>query len=106
MTSSQRRLSPATCSRSVSLWAISRFMSSGTSQPPPPRSPGAFEPSHGGALARLSTDHDLVARRSRRSGTRHVLELGSGEGFGLQPVELGLVDGAGVQQLLGLSDLV
>jgi hypothetical protein len=34
-------------------------------------------------------------------GTRQVLELGSGEGLGLRAVELGLVDRAGIQQLLG-----
>jgi hypothetical protein len=35
-----------------------------------------------------------------------VLGRWSGEGLGLQAVELGLVDGARIQQLLGLGDLL
>src|SRR5215218_10216404 len=84
-------------------------------------------PAHGGQGLRPRPLHEPVPkrrsarRRSSQSNTKltrgvpGALATGwlgaaalvaSGEGFGLQPLKLRLVDRAGVQQLLGLGDLL
>jgi hypothetical protein len=74
MTSSQRRPSLTVSSRSASLWATSRFMSSGMSQPPPPVTRG-LRAIAGGALAQLTTGNKLAAPRSRRAPGSHPADM-------------------------------